>query len=324
MKKNIVLYKKIPQEQQHRLAQHFNVTAFDEVNEENYAEFIEALKTANGLIGSSLELPEKILKNAPHLEAISTISVGYDNFDLAYLNQQGIRLMNTPNVLTDTTADMLFMLVLMTARRAVELSSLVQDGKWKNSIGSEYYGTDVHHKTIGILGMGRIGQALAKRAFCGFDMPVLYMSNRPNKFVEQHYQAKHCSLDELLQLADIICITLPLTEKTEKLISREKLALMKKTAILVNGARGKIIDEAALIEALQNNQIKAAGLDVFEQEPLATTSPLLQLPNAVLLPHIGSATTETRLKMVECAVDNLIAALESEPPISNWVNPNVK
>ena len=324
MKKNIVLYKKIPLAQRQRLEDKFNVIAFDEINSDNYAQFIEAIKTAEGLIGASVAFSEKLLKNAPHLKAISTISVGYDNFDLSYLNQHGIRLTNTPNVLTETTADTLFMLVLMTARRAIELSTLVQTGKWNKSIGSEYYGVDVHHKTLGILGMGRIGQALAKRAFCGFDMPILYMSNRPNKFVEEHYHAKYCTLDELLQSADIVCITLPLTEKTEKLIDREKLALMKSSAILVNGARGKIIDEAALIEALQNNVIKAAGLDVFEQEPLSVDSPLLQLPNAVLLPHIGSATHETRLNMVNCAVDNLIAALEAEPPINNWVNPMVK
>ncbi|TCP95804.1 gluconate 2-dehydrogenase [Cricetibacter osteomyelitidis] len=324
MKKNIVLYKKIPLEQRLKLQDKFNVTEFDEINSQNYDEFIKAINKAEGLIGASVNLPENILKNAPHLRAISTISVGYDNFDVDYLTQRGVRLMHTPNVLTDTTADTIFLLILATARRAVELSLLIKEGNWKQSIGEEYYGTDVHHKTLGILGMGRIGQAVAKRAFCGFDMNILYTGNRPNSLVEEKYEAKYCSLDELLKLSDFVCITLPLTKETEKLITKEKLALMKSNAILINGARGKIVDQTALIEALKNGVIRAAGLDVFEQEPLPMDSELLQLSNVVLLPHIGSATEETRLGMVKCAVDNLIAALDTPPPQKNWVNPQAE
>ncbi len=323
MKKTVILYKKIPDEQKTRLQQEFNLVYFDGINQYNRQDVLTALQTADGLIGASIPITSELLDNAPHLKAISTISVGYDNFDVADLNKRGIRLMHTPSVLTDTTADTIFTLILSTARRAVELSMMVRAGEWKRSIGAEYYGTDVHHKTIGILGMGRIGSAVTKRAHCGFDMKVLYMSDKPNLQVERQYQAERCSLDEVLQRADFVCITLPLLASTEHLITKEKLELMKPSSILINGARGRIVDQAALIEALQNGTIRAAGLDVFEIEPLPADSPLIALPNVVLLPHIGSATTETRYNMVSCAVDNIIAALKTEKPKENWVNPQV-
>lgn len=321
--KNVVLYKKILFKQEKRLQEQFNLVTFDKIDDGNYNDFVNALKTADGLIGASVTINADILSKAPHLKAISTISVGYDNFDMDILNQRRIRLMHTPNVLTDTTADTIFTLILMTARRVIELSAMIHNGEWKQSISEEYYGIDVHHKTIGIIGMGRIGQAVAKRAHCGFDMKVLYTSNKPNPQIEEKYQAQFCSLDNLLQHADFVCITLPLTASTNNLLSKDKLALMKPSAILINGARGKIVDQQALIDALQNHHILAAGLDVFEVEPLPPDSPLLTLKNAVLLPHIGSATVETREKMVECAVDNLIAALKPEKPAANWVNPQV-
>ncbi|MGV6988493.1 NAD(P)-dependent oxidoreductase [Testudinibacter sp. P80/BLE/0925] len=323
MKKTVILYKKIPNEQKARLASHFNLITFDGITTDNRNKVIAALAQADGLIGASVPIKQELLQFAPKLKAISTISVGYDQFNVDDLTQRGIRLMHTPNVLTDTTADTIFTLILATARRAVELSMLVRTGQWQHSIGSEYYGTDVHHKTIGILGMGRIGSAVAKRAYCGFDMKVLYTGKQVNEQVERQYQAERCPLDDLLRRADFVCITLPLVPTTEKLISKEKLALMKPSAILINAARGKIVDQQALIVALQSGSIKAAGLDVFEVEPLPPDSPLIALQNVVLLPHIGSATSETRDNMARCAVDNLIAALKSEKPTQNWVNPAV-
>lgn len=323
MKKNILVYKKIPADQLVRLQREFNVFYFDGIDEYNRQDVFEKLKICEGMLGSSASFKGDALDSAVRLKAVSTISVGYDNFNVASLTQRNIRLMHTPDVLTDTTADTIFMLILMTARRAVELSDFIRDKQWHKSIGSEYYGTDVHHKTLGILGMGRIGQAVAKRAFCGFDMTILYHSSSRKTEVESLYRATYCELDELLKKSDFVCITLPLNKNTEKLISKEKLRLMKPTAILVNGGRGKIVDEKALIEALKNKTIRAAGLDVFEVEPLPLNSELLDLPNAVLLPHIGSATEETRHNMVACAVDNLIAALKPEKPEKNLVNTEV-
>lgn len=323
MKKNILVYKKIPTDQLIRLQHEFNVFYFDGINEANRQEVFEKLKICEGMLGSSADFKGNALDSAVRLKAVSTISVGYDNFNVASLTRRNIRLMHTPDVLTDTTADTIFMLILMTARRAVELSGFIHDKQWHKSIGSEYYGTDVHHKTLGILGMGRIGQAVAKRAFCGFDMRILYYSASRKTEAESLYRATYCELNELLKQSDFVCITLPLNKATEKLISKEKLQLMKPTAILINGGRGKIVDEKALIEALKNKTVRAAGLDVFEVEPLPSDSELLDLPNAVLLPHIGSATEETRHNMVVCAVDNLISALKPEKPGKNLVNTEV-
>ncbi|WP_392566203.1 D-glycerate dehydrogenase [Utexia brackfieldae] len=325
MKKNVVLFSPIPHDQQERLAQAFNLTVFNGSPDADKQAFITALADADGMIGSNMgtKIDAEFLKQAPKLKAASTISVGYDNYDLTALAERQIRLMNTPKVLTNATADLIFTLLMTAARRMVELSDYIHQGKWLKGLSSDYYGTDITGKTIGILGMGRIAQAIAKRAHAGFDMNVLYYNRSAHADVEQAYQAKRCELDELLSQADFIVLVLPLTEQTYHIITQEKLALMKPSAILVNGGRGKLIDEPALIHALQNKAIKAAALDVYETEPLPLHSGLLKLDNAVLSPHVGSATIETRYAMAKCAVDNLIAALNNVPPTENWVNPDV-
>lgn len=325
MKKNVVLFSKIPADQQARLAQAFNLTLFERNPNTDTKAFIQALASADGMIGSNMptRIDDEFLTQTPKLKAAATISVGYDNYDLCALKKHGVRLMNTPKVLTESTADLIFTLLMATARRTVELSNLIHDGKWTKSITPEYFGTDIYGKTIGILGMGRIGKAIAKRAHCGFDMNIIYYNRSAHPDVEQAYQAKRLELDNVLSQADFVVIILPLTDQTKRLITKQKLALMKPSAILINGARGAIVDEQALIEALKNKTIKAAGLDVFEVEPLPTTSPLMQLDNVLLSPHVGSATVETRYAMAKCAVDNIIAALKDEKPTKNWVNPEV-
>lgn len=325
MKKNVVLFSKIPADQQARLEQAFNLTLFERNPNTDTKAFIQALASANGMIGSNMptRIDDEFLTQTPKLKAAATISVGYDNYDLSALKKHGVRLMNTPKVLTESTADLIFTLLMATARRTVELSNLIHDGKWTKSITPEYFGTDIYGKTIGILGMGRIGKAIAKRAHCGFDMNVIYYNRSAHPDVEQAYQAKRLELDDVLSQADFVVIILPLNDQTKRLITKQKLALMKPSAILINGARGAIVDEQALIEALKNKTIKTAGLDVFEVEPLPTTSPLMQLDNVLLSPHVGSATVETRYAMAKCAVDNIIAALKDEKPTENWVNPEV-
>lgn len=325
MKKNVVLFSKIPADQQARLEQAFNLTLFERNPNTDTKAFIQALASADGMIGSNMptRIDDEFLTQTPKLKAAATISVGYDNYDLCALKKHGVRLMNTPKVLTESTADLIFTLLMATARRTLELSNLIHDGKWTKSITPEYFGTDIYGKTIGILGMGRIGKAIAKRAHCGFDMNVIYYNRSAHPDVEQAYQAKRLELDDVLSQADFVVIILPLTDQTKRLITKQKLALMKPSAILINGARGAIVDEQALIEALKNKTIKAAGLDVFEVEPLPTTSPLMQLDNVLLSPHVGSATVETRYAMAKCAVDNIIAALKDEKPTENWVNPEV-
>ncbi|KTT23888.1 bifunctional glyoxylate/hydroxypyruvate reductase B, partial [Pseudomonas oryzihabitans] len=224
-----------------------------------------------------------------------------------------------PDVLTETTADLGFTLLMSAARRVPELDAFVKAGLWRKGIGEEHFGTDIHGRTLGIVGAGRIGAAIAKRGHFGFDMPILYTANSAKPELEEQLGAQRRELDELLQEADFVCLVVPLSPATEKLIGARELGLMKSNAILINLARGAVVDEPALIEALRNGQIRGAGLDVYTQEPLEA-SPLFELPSVVTLPHIGSATHETRYAMAERAVNNLIAALTGERP-TDLVNP---
>lgn len=320
LKKNVVLYKELSPELMQRLQTQADVTLIKKLDAAGMDQLRAALPRAQGILGASLKLDAQLLDLAPNLEAVASVSVGVDNYDIDYMTERKIQLTNTPDVLTETTADTGFALVLASARRVVELANMVRNGQWVKNVGPEHFGTDVHGKTLGIIGMGRIGEALAQRGHFGFGMPVIYHSNSPKPAVEARFNAQYRSLDELLQEADFICLTLPLTAQTEGLIGAEQFALMRRESIFINISRGKVVDEAALINALQQGQIRAAGLDVFEREPLELTSPLLKLDNVVATPHIGSATFETREAMARCAVENLLAALAGERP-ANLVNP---
>lgn len=319
MKKQVVLYKKLSPLLMARLHEQTEVTLIENLDAEGLAKLRDTLPRAHGLLGASLKLDAELLDLAPNLQAIASVSVGVDNYDIDYLTERRILLSNTPDVLTETTADTGFALILATARRVVELANMIREGNWTRNIGPTHFGSDVHGKTLGIIGMGRIGEALAQRGHFGFGMPVIYHSQSPKPAVEQRFNAHYRSLPELLQQADFVCLTLPLTAETEGLIGAEQFALMRPETIFINISRGKVVDEAALIEALRAGQIRAAGLDVFEREPLNQDSPLLQLNNVVATPHIGSATHETREAMARCAVDNLLAALAGERP-ANLVN----
>jgi len=321
-KPSIVLYKKLPADLHQRLEQHFTITEFDGITDNNRAEVFDALQNAEGLLGSGGKVDKELFDHAPRLRAVSTISVGYDNFDVAELTRREIPMMHTPTALTDTVADTVMALVLSTARRVVNVAERVKAGEWTDNVGPDWFGIDVHHKTMGIVGMGRIGLALAQRAHFGFDMPILYNARSQHTEAEEKFGARKCELDELLKESDFVCILLPMTEQTFHLIGKEQLAKMKSSAILISAGRGPVIDEPALIEALKAGTIYGAGMDVFETEPLPKDSPLLSLPNVVALPHIGSATHETRYDMAACAVDNLIAALKGDVK-EFCVNPEV-
>ncbi|WP_426110607.1 2-hydroxyacid dehydrogenase [Pseudomonas sp. DSP3-2-2] len=320
MKKHVVLYKTLSPALMERLQAHAEVTLIEDPKRDDLARLRAALPYAQGLLGASIKLDAALLDLAPQLEAISTVSVGVDNYDIEDLDRRGIALCNTPDVLTETTADTGFALIMATARRVVELANMVRNGDWKQNIGAAHFGSDVHGKTLGIIGMGRIGEALAQRGHFGFGMPVLYHSHSPKPAVEARFNAGYRSLEALLREADFVCLTVPLTAETEGLIGKDQLALMRSESILINIARGKVVDEQALIEALQSGRIRGAGLDVFEREPLASDSPLLKLNNVVATPHMGSATHETREAMASCAVDNVLSALKGEKP-ANLVNP---
>ena len=321
MKKTVLAFSRVSPEMAERLARDFNVIVPDPKLGDLNAQFNEALPKCHGMIGAGKQLGREQLAAATQLEVVSSISVGYDNYDVGYFNERGIMLTNTPDVLTESTADLGFSLIMSSARRVAELDAWTKAGNWKRSVEAPQFGTDVHGKTLGIVGMGNIGAAVARRGRLGFNMPILYSGNSRKPELEQELGAQFRSLDELLAEADFVCLVVPLSEKTKHMISSRELGLMKSSAILINIARGPIVDEPALIEALQNGTIRGAGLDVYEKEPLSD-SPLFKLSNAVTLPHIGSATTETRQAMADLAYTNLRAALLGEKP-QNLVNPQV-
>lgn len=316
-KKHVVVFNRLPETLVERLREHFSVEVIPA--SANIDLFAASAAKAQGLIGASRKLGEKELEMATTLEAIASVSVGYDSYDVDYLTARGILLTNTPDVLTDTTADLGFTLLVSAARRVPELDAFVKAGHWRKGIGEEHFGTDIHGRTLGIVGAGRIGAAIAKRGHFGFDMPILYTANSAKPELEEQMGAQRRELDDLLKEADFVCLVVPLSAATEGLIGARELGLMKSSAILINLARGPVIDEPALIEALRQGQIRGAGLDVYTREPLEA-SPLFELPNVVTLPHIGSATHETRYAMAERAVNNLIAALTGERP-TDLVNP---
>ena len=317
--KKIVVYKSLPEDVLAYLQQHAQVV---EVDATQHDAFVAALREADGAIGASVKITSAMLEGASRLKALSTISVGFDQFDVADLTRRGIVLAHTPDVLTESTADTGFALILASARRVVELADWVKAGQWRESIGPAQFGVDVQGKTLGIVGMGRIGGAVARRAALGFNMRVVYTNRSPNPQAEAAYGARRVELAELLATSDFVCLQVPLTPETKHMIGAAELKAMKQSAILINASRGATVDEPALIDALKNGTIHGAGLDVFDTEPLPADSPLLKLANVVALPHIGSATHETRHAMARNAAENLVAALDGTLT-TNMVNREV-
>ncbi|MFC3040766.1 2-hydroxyacid dehydrogenase [Virgibacillus xinjiangensis] len=310
MKPKIILYNQIKKELVAELQ------AYSEVYQlsKEHPSFLQELQTAEGIIGSGLKVDEELLDQALLLRIISNISVGYDNLDMKELTNRGIMATNTPDVLTETTADTVFGLIMAVARRMPELDAYVKAGHWKEKLTKDQFGIDIHHKTLGIIGMGRIGKAVAERARYGFKMNIIYHNRSRNVPAEEELDAEFTSLDELLANADYVCLLAPLSPDTINLIGKREFKLMKESAIFINGARGAMVVEEDLADALANGEIRAAGVDVYREEPLDAKSPLLRLKNIVTLPHIGSATEETRDKMAELAVRNLITGLKGERP----------
>ncbi|MEY9974207.1 glyoxylate reductase [Lysinibacillus sp. RC46] len=252
------------------------------------------------------QVDEELLLHAPNLKLVTNLAVGYNNIDVKALRKRGIMATNTPGVLTNTTADLVWGLLLATARRIPESERYLREGKWKSWYPMQLVGKDVSGSTIGIIGMGRIGQAVARRAK-GFDMKILYNNRRRRHEVEEMYGFQYVSLEDLLKQSDFVVIMTPFNNDTVGLIGAEELALMKDDAVLINASRGGIIDENALYETLTSGKLWAAGLDVFEQEPIALDHPLMTLPNVVALPHIGSASLQTRTAMLMLNVKELTA-----------------
>ncbi len=294
----------------HHLQQHFEVTANPDDTAWSPAELINRLQGMDGVLTTgSQRIDAGLLAACPQLKICANMAVGYNNFDVAAMTAAGVQGTNAPDVLTETTADFGFALLMATARRICESEHYLRAGQWKDWRYDLFAGAEVHGSTLGIIGMGRIGQGIAKRGAHGFGMNVIYHNrSRLSPALEAECKAQYVDKDTLLKTADHVVLVLPYTPAAHHTIGAAELALMKPTATLVNIARGGIVDDAALAKALAARQIAAAGLDVFEGEP-ALNPELLKVPNMVLTPHIASATMPTRLAMAQLAADNLLAYL---------------
>ena len=285
------------------------------------AELIEALRGVEGVMVAGARLPAEVLAQAPRLRAVSNVGVGYDNLDLAACTARRIPVTTTAGVVEEATADLAFALLLAAARRVVEGDRWVREGRWERWQWSLLWGAEVHGKTLGLVGFGRIGQAMARRA-SGFAMRILYHArHRVARETERELGAEYAALEALLAQSDFVSLHVPLTPETRRLIGAAELALLKPTAILINSARGAVVDEEALVEALSRGRMGGAGLDVFEHEPRVHPA-LLSQPRAVLAPQIGSGTAETRGAMARLAARNLLDLLDGRRP-ATLLNPEV-
>ena len=293
-----------------RLGTHFDVESNPDDAIWSAAELIAKLQGKQGaFVTGSARIDAALLDACPDLKVVCSMSVGYNHIDVEACTARGVRVTNTPDVLTETTADFGFALMMATARRITESEHYLRRGEWKNWAYDQFTGGDVHGATLGLLGMGRIGRAIAKRGALGFGMQVIYHNrSRLDPALEVESGARYVSKAELLAQADHLVLVLPYSLEAHHTIGAAELAAMKPTATLTNIARGGIVDDTALADALRNRVIAAAGLDVFEGEPQVNPA-LLTVPNIVLTPHIASASVSTRLAMADLAADNLIAAL---------------
>ncbi len=285
------------------------------------AQLAEACKEVEGVVVCGARVDEEVLRRATRLRVVSNVGVGFDNVDVAACTRRRIPVTNTAGALEETTADLAFTLLMAVARRVVEGDRYVRDGRWQQWEWGLLWGADVYQKTLGLYGFGHIGQAMARRGR-GFNMRILYHArHRVAEVVEQELGAQYVDRETLLRESDFLSLHVPLTAETHQLIKAEELSLMKPSAFLINTARGAVVDEEALVRSLGAKEIAGAGLDVFAREPEVHPA-LLSMSNVVLMPHVGSGTAETRLKMAMLATENLLAALDGRRP-PNVVNPEV-
>lgn len=277
-----------------------------------YERLKEEVRNAHALytnVGDKID--RELIESAPHLKVISTMAVGFDNIDMEYARERGIAVGHTPSVLNETTADLAFTLLMAAGRRIVEGAYYIKGEKWKSWGPMLLTGQDIYGARLGIIGMGRIGEGVARRAL-GFNMDVVYYNRNQKPHIEEEIGVTYCELTELLQTSDFIVLLAPGSEETRHMIGTEQFQLMKESAVFINVSRGTNVDEQALYKALKEGEIWAAGLDVFEEEPISASHPLLSLPNVTAVPHIGSASIATRKKMAMMAAENLVAGIKGE------------
>lgn len=322
-KPKVYVTRELPERGLQLIKKHFDTEVWPEYAPPPKKTILEKAKNVDALVTLlSDKIDAEVFDAASKLKIVSQLAVGFDNIDTTEAAKRGIYVTNTPEVLTDTTADFAWALLMAVARRVVEADKYVRTGQWK--VGwhpSMMAGRDVYNTTIGVVGAGRIGYAVAKRA-AGFSMKILFYDVVPRPEIERDFGAKKVELDTLLKESDFVSIHVPLMKETHHLINEQKLRLMKKTAYLINNSRGPVVDEKALYKALKERWIAGAGLDVFEQEPIPADSPLLKFDNVVVAPHISSASLETRARMAEMVAENLVAFFEGKKP-PNLVNADV-
>ncbi len=322
MKKQVLITREVFGEVLDYLSSDFNVAANQEDRVLDAGELARALAGKDGVLTTLTErIDASLLDRCPKLKAVCNIAVGYNNIDVAACSARGIMVTNTPGVLDDTTADFTWALILAASRRLNEAEAYLREGRWERWGLKQFLGQDVHHATLGILGMGRIGQAVARRA-AGFEMEVLYHDvRRASPEAERSCRARFVEKAELFRRSDVVTIHVPYSAETHHAVGAAEISLMKRTAILVNAARGGVVDDAALVEALRNRAIASAGLDVFEGEPVLHPG-FLELKHAVLAPHIASSSEKTRFRMAMMAAENCAAALTGGRP-PHLLNPEV-
>ncbi|MGB9630993.1 MAG: glyoxylate reductase [Candidatus Methanodesulfokora sp.] len=315
MKPSLFMTREIPKRGLDIIRENFDVDLWPDEAPPSKEEIIKRIRDKQALVSLLTDpIDEEVINSAPNLRIIAQYAVGFDNIDLKAATKRGIYVTNTPEVLTETTADFAFALMLAVARRVVEADKYVRNGKWKVAWHPlMMLGEDVHGRTLGIVGLGRIGCAVARRAR-GFNMKILYYDVVRREDMERELGIKYVDLETLLKESDFVTIHTPLTPETYHLIGEKQLRMMKKTAFLINTSRGKVVDQKALYKALKEGWIACAALDVFEQEPIEMDDPLLELENVVLAPHIASASHETRSRMAEIVAENLLAFKRGEIP----------
>ncbi|HEY2995583.1 MAG TPA: D-glycerate dehydrogenase [Methylomirabilota bacterium] len=315
MPKSILISNVLPAEARQLIPADVRVEYNDSDQPLPKADLIKRLEGKGGLVCHILSAIDDEVLAVPGLKVVSNVAVGYNNIDVAAARKRGVVVTNTPDVLTETTADFAFMLLMAAARRVVEADRYVRAGNWKTWKWDLLWGADIHGKTLGVVGFGRIGRAVARRGL-GFGMRVLYYDTvRAEAAAERELNATAVDMDTLLRQSDFVTLHTLLTPETRHLINERTLRLMKKTAILINAARGPVVDEAALVRALSEKWIAGAGLDVFEEEPKIHPG-LLLLDNVTLAPHIASASGETRIAMATLAVRNCLAVLDGKPALT--------
>lgn len=314
MKPKVYISKPIPEEVEKYIARFCDYKIWREKEPIPNEVLFEEIKDIDGLMTPKGIITDEFLNKAPKLKIVSNIAAGYDAFDINAMKERKVLGTHTPFVLDETVADHVMGLIIMTARKLGRLDKYVKEGHWNRLDNDDFFGKDVHHSTLGIVGMGRIGEEIVRRASLGFNMNVIYNNRNPRPDLEQKYGVQFSEKESLLEQADFVLVMLPLSDATYHFMGEKEFGLMKKSSFFFNCSRGEIVDEKALIKALQDGTISGAGLDVYEVEPVDKENPLLKMNNVVTLPHMGSATRKARFDMAMKAAENLVAGVMGQKP----------